>query len=174
MKKIPLIVALLFVVQLSNAQNTCLTATPITTGGSFVVGTINVTGGAPSPICAPNSTAATAGKWYAYTPSQNYTVTVTSDLNINAGGDTRFHVYTGVCGALTCISGDDDSGVVSQVSAGTGAGTSTYLSVATFNVMAGTTYYIAWDNRWTANGFTFNLSIKYSASFSNLSPRPCC
>jgi len=157
MKKIPLIVALLFVVQLSNAQNTCLTATPITTGGSFVVGTINVTGGAPSPICAPNSTAATAGKWYAYTPSQNYTVTVTSDLNINAGGDTRFHVYTGVCGALTCISGDDDSGVVSQVSAGTGAGTSTYLSVATFNVMAGTTYYIAWDNRWTANGFTFNL-----------------
>jgi len=157
MKKITLLVVLSFSIQLINAQNTCATATAITTAGSYVVSTINVTGGAPTPICSPSSGAPTAGRWYAYTPSQNYTVTVTSDLNMNAGGDTRFHVYTGACGALSCHSGDDDNGVVTQVSAGTGTGTNSYLSVATFVALAGTTYYIAWDNYWSTNGFTFQL-----------------
>ncbi|WP_293896357.1 FG-GAP-like repeat-containing protein [Flavobacterium sp.] len=146
MKKITLIIALLFIVQLSNAQDTCATAVPITVG-SYVVSAVNGTQ-IPSPICADNGTGATAGEWYVYTPTQNHTTTVTTDLAVNSGGDTRFHVYTGTCGSLACFSGDDDGGII-----GNG-----FLSVATFNVTAGTTYFIAFDNKWSSTGFTFQLS----------------
>ena len=144
MKKITLIFVLLFAVGLSNAQDTCGTATPIT-AGLYTVTAINGTD-VPNPICTDNgavpATRPPAGEWYSYTPTQNYTVTVTSDIAPRV--DTRFHVYTGTCGALTCVGGDDDSGA-------------SYTSVGTFNVTAGTTYIIAWDNRWTSAGFTFQL-----------------
>ena len=146
MKKITLIIALLFIVQLTNAQDTCATAVPIT-AGSYVVSAVNGTQ-VPDPICADNGNGATAGEWYVYTPTQDRTTTITTDLSVNSGSDTRFHVYTGTCTALTCFSGDDDGGTI-----GNG-----FLSVATFNVTAGTTYYIAFDNKWNSGGFTFQLS----------------
>ncbi|TGD56725.1 FG-GAP-like repeat-containing protein [Flavobacterium humi] len=144
MKKITLLVILCFGAHVSNAQNTCATALPVSVG-TFTVGTID---GSPPPTLCAGTGNATMGEWYTYTPSQNYTVTVTTDLVINTGKDTRFHVYTGNCGALTCFTGDDDSGII---------GTNSYLSVATFNVTAGTTYYIAFDNRWSASGFDCQL-----------------
>ncbi|MEO8515277.1 MAG: FG-GAP-like repeat-containing protein [Flavobacterium sp.] len=140
MKRITLFIILCFGFNTTNAQNTCATALPAI-AGTFTVGTID--GTAPTAICAGTGNA-TFGEWYTYTPSQNYTVTVTTDLVINTGKDTRFHVYTGTCSLLSCFSGDDDSGII---------GTNSYLSVATFNVVAGTTYYIAFDNRWSASGF---------------------
>lgn len=153
MKKITLLICLLFLVQISKAQNTCSTSQTITTAGIFAVGVINGTQ-IPSPLCDASNGAIPAanipaGEWYAYTPSQNYTVTVTTDIAANTPRkDTRFHVYTGTCSNLVCYSGDDDTG-------------SNYSSVSTFNVTAGTTYYIAFDNRWltTSNntGFSFQL-----------------
>src|SRR5690606_10036947 len=124
------------------SQNTCATASVITAGNHVV----NVVDGTevPTPICAANGTGATAGEWYLYTPDDDYTITVTTDLAVNTGGDTRFHVYTGNCGALVCHSGDDDSG-------------NGFLSIATFQVLFGSSYYIAFDNRWSSNGFEFNL-----------------
>jgi hypothetical protein len=148
MKKITLIFALLFLVQLSNAQDTCASALPLSSNGLYVVSAVNGTD-VPNPICAANgaNTATTpAGEWYVYTPTQNYTVTITTDIAANTPRvDTRVHVYTGTCGALTCFAGDDDSG-------------SNYSSVVTFNVIGGTTYYIAWDNKWSSNGFTFQFT----------------
>jgi hypothetical protein len=144
MKKITLMFGLLFAAQFAVAQDTCASAVPITAAGEFVVSAVNGTQ-VPTPICAENGNGASAGEWYAYTPSQDYTVTVTTSLPINNGKDTRVHVYTGGCGALVCHAGDDDSG--------TG-----YLTVCTFNVVGGNTYYIAWDNRWQSSGFTFQLT----------------
>ena len=143
MKKITLLLVLLFVMPMLRAQDTCLSALPITTAGTYVVDAVNGPQ-LPSPLCAPNGDGASAGEWYAYTPLQDYTVTVTSSLPVNSGDDTRFHVYTGSCGSLNCHAGDDDSG-------------DNYLSVATFNATGGTTYYIAWDNKWSSSGFTFQL-----------------
>ena len=146
MKKITLIIALLFLVQFSDAQNTCATALPITGPGLFVVSAVNGTQ-APTPICGGNGNVANnpAGEWYAYTPTQDYTVTVTTNIpQNNPLVDTRVHIYIGTCGALVCHAGDDDSGP-------------NYSSVATFNVIGNTTYYIAFDNFWTSNGFTFQL-----------------
>ena len=125
------------------AQNTCATALPITAG----LHTISAVDGTevPALICAANGTGATAGEWYTYTPTADYTLTVTTDLPVNTGRDTRFHVYTGSCGAFSCHAGDDDGG-------------SGFLSVASFQVEQGTTYYIAFDNRWDSNGFDFELT----------------
>jgi hypothetical protein len=147
MKKITLIVALLFIMQLSSAQDYCMNALPLTTEGQYVVGPINGPE-IPSPVCTENGNNATAGEWYKYTPTQDYTVTITSDLPINTGKDTRVHIYTGTCGALSCYAGDDDGGSI-----GNG-----YLSIVVFNVTAGTSYYIAWDNNWNSSGFTFQLT----------------
>ncbi len=129
----------------SFSQNTCATALPIT-AGLYTVAVIDGSD-VPTPICADNGVINGpngAGEWYIYTPGDDYTVTVSTDLAANSGGDTRFHVYTGTCGSLACHSGDDDSG----------AG---YLSLATFNVLSGVDYYIAFDNRWSDNGFDFEL-----------------
>ncbi len=150
MKKKLLFFSLLLTIQLIKAQSTCSTAFPVTGPGLFVVDAVNGTQ-VPQPLCeyqygqvpAENNP---SGKWYAYTPTGNFTVTVTSDLAVNGTNriDTRLHIYTGSCSELVCVTGDDDSG----------AGLS---SKATFDVFTGNTYYIAWDNRWTSQGFTFQL-----------------
>lgn len=136
----------------SFAQDNCASAIPISGPGTYSVGVIN--GVQPPTFCAPNgaipSANIPAGEWYAYTPSQNFAVNITSDIAVNnPRKDTRVHIYTGNCGVLTCVAGDDDSGT-------------NYSSVINLNVTAGTTYYIVWDNRWlnTTNntGFSFQLS----------------
>jgi len=124
------------------AQNTCATAQPIT-AGTYTVATIN--GSGVPMVCTQDGISGTAGEWYTYTPTDDYSVTVTTALPGTGGTDTRFHVYTGTCGALTCVAGDDDGG-------------GNLMSMATFNVTNGTTYLIAFDNRWTANGFDFQLT----------------
>lgn len=136
-----------FVIQAQTNNDSCAIAdadTAITGPGTFTInGSIDGTE-IPSPICALNGTGATNGEWYRYIPNNDYTVTVTTDLAQNSGKDTRVHIYTGVCGNLTCAGGDDDSG----------AG---FLSVAEFNVTSGTTYYIAFDDKWNDSGFDWEL-----------------
>ena len=73
--------------QLSNAQSTCSTALPITAGTTTVAA---ITGTNLSSTC---STAGLA-EWYSYTPTQNYSITITSDILINICKDTNFNVYT--------------------------------------------------------------------------------
>jgi hypothetical protein len=153
MKKITLLLTIFTLFsQTIKAQDSCASALAITTSGLYTVGVIN--GTAPTTFCAGNGAIPTGnipgGEWFAYTPEQNYTVTISTDIAANTPRkDTRFHVYVGTCGTLTCHAGDDDSGA-------------SYSSVDTFTVTAGTTYYIAWDNRWlntAANtGFSFQLT----------------
>jgi hypothetical protein len=125
----------------SDSCSDASSATPITAPGVYNVGDID--GDAPNPICPDNTNSAPNGEWFKYEPTADYFVTVTSDLPQNNNEDTRLHIYSGTCGALTCLSGnDDDNG---------------FTSTATFNAEAGETYYIAWDNYWTASNFDFEL-----------------
>ncbi|HEY0976587.1 MAG TPA: VCBS repeat-containing protein, partial [Flavobacteriales bacterium] len=112
----------------------------------------------PQPNCAPTSGEGEGGMWYTYTPVLNHMVRVTTDLNINAGRDTRLHVYTGACGELTCFAGDDDSGA--------GA-----LATVTFEAQQGTTYTIAFDDRWDDGGFTFMVE-EFEPTTSGVSFNP--
>ncbi len=130
----------------SNSCTEADNATHITGSGTFSVTSFN--GAAPVPVCTSN-TAASNGEWFAYTPSSDLRVTVSSDLQVNADNtvDTRVQIYSGDCNALTCFaSSDDDGNLYSR------------LSVAAFNVVAGETYYIAWDNRFDNDGFDFTVT----------------
>lgn len=124
----------------ANAQNDCASALPITLGTHNVTG-VNGTQ-VPAPICAANGVGASGGEWYTFTATTDTAITISSALS---GVDTRVHVYTGTCGALLCYSGDDDSGP-------------NYSSICTFNVTAGTTYIIAWDDHWSNAGFNFTVT----------------
>ena len=146
MKKITLLFILVFGLQIANAQTTCTAALPAA-AGMTTVGTILGTE-IPTPNCMGGTATIPLSEWYSYTPTQNYTVTITTDLEINTGLDTRIHVYTGTCGNLVCYASDDDTGVI-----GNG-----YLSLVTFNVIANTTYHLVWDNRWNSSGFVFQLT----------------
>ncbi|NBL66021.1 T9SS type A sorting domain-containing protein [Flavobacterium sp. NST-5] len=131
------------------AQDDCASAPEITLNSLITVTAINGSQ-VPQPICAPNGAiqnSSPAGEWYKFTATQNQNLTLTTDLQQNSGKDTRVHIYTGSCQGLTCYAGDDDSGEI-----GTG-----YLSICNFTVSAGTTYYIAFDNRWNSSGFDFIL-----------------
>lgn len=157
MKKIILMLLLLIFAPLAKAQDTCATAVPIT-AGFYVVTGINGSE-VPNPICtafgAVPITRPPAGEWYIYTPTENHSVTVTTDITANTPlVDTRFHVYRGDCSNLVCHAGDDDNGTGNS-------------STSTFDVIAGTSYYIAFDNRWSSAGFTFQLSENVFV------PNPC-
>lgn len=130
-----------------SGQN-CAEAIPVSAGIHTVDG---INGEAPVPVCSTETTnPANNGEWYLYTApaGDGVFVTVTSDLEVNSGGDTRVHIYGGDCNNLTCIVGDDDAGEI-----GNG-----FLSVASFQAVAGESYYIAWDNRWSSDGFDFEIS----------------
>lgn len=131
------------------AQSTCATAVPITPATYYASGVNGAQ--APTPLCV-GSIAANHGRWYRYTATQDTLITVSTDLPENAGGDTRVHVYKGSCDQLVCIGGDDDSG-------------SGYLSITTFPVQQGQDYYIAFDDYWRSDAFTFIL--EYAQALPN-------
>ncbi len=83
-----------------------------------------------------------------FTASVDGVATVSSDLASNNNTDTRFHVYSESCSTLACLAGNDDVDVI--------GGNKT--SEDTFPITNGTSYYIAWDNRWSSDGFNFTLS----------------
>lgn len=123
-------------------QQTCSTS-QLVTAGTYTVNSIDGTE-IPLPVCASGGGGATNGKWYKYIPTNDYTVTVTTDFPSNGNVDNRVHIYNGGCGSLNCIAGDDDSG----------AG---YLCLVSFQVLQGSEYFIAFDNKWSSNGFNFEL-----------------
>lgn len=82
------------------------------------------------------------GAWYTYTPSALYSTTVSTE---EAGQDTRMQIYKGTCSELMCVAGDDDSG-------------NNYSSIATFMAEPGVTYYIAFDDNWSEEDFSFIIT----------------
>ncbi|MET3537958.1 FG-GAP-like repeat-containing protein [Chryseobacterium limigenitum] len=133
-----------FFVLLSNitwgiAQLTCASAVNLTVGTYTAPA---VTGTPPSTVCNLG-TLGSAAVWYKYTATANKNVTVSSVVT-GQNVDTRVMVYSGSCGALACIAANDDS-----------SGTSSQVS---FGAVAGNTYYVVFDNRWSGSGFNFNVT----------------
>jgi len=143
MKKITLLLLLLGYVNL-HAQTTCNNA-QIIGPGQYSVPFISGTN-LPTIQCLPgNPIFGTACEWYSYTPTANYSVTITTDLPGSVGRDTRINVYKGNCNSMLCVASDDDSG---------SANTSTVV----FEAVQGNMYFIVFDNRWDSIGFDFSLS----------------
>ena len=128
-----------------NPGNSCAASIPIGPGTHYVE---NINGENYELNCSEYDSSNGDLEWYIYTPNDDYLTTITSDLEVNDDLDTRFHVYQGSCGDLSCVAGDDDSG-------------DGYLSVTSFYVYAGESYYIAWDDRWENESFEFQLIEDY-------------
>ena len=132
------------------AQGSCATAIPISGTGLTTVGPITGTYTLACDNLGGELTAGALGNWYSFTPTTNGVVVLDSNLPQNAApssDDTRVSVYTGTCANLVCLGGSDDI-----------SGTN-FLTTFTFNALAGTTYYIQWDNRWSAAGFDFQTTF---------------
>lgn len=145
MKKTVILSIALSAATIGSAQNSCSTAIQVG-AGSYVVSAVDGSE-IPDPICAQNGQGnTTASEWYAFTATGINTITVSTDLPGSQGVDTRVHVYSGLCGSLTCVAGDDDSG------------SSGNTSLASWNSITGVTYLIAFDNRWSSAGFHFSIT----------------
>lgn len=137
-----------------NAQGTCATAINLTTNGTYTTGTIN---GTFKVACyntfTPQGGGTAKGYWYKFTPASNGELSISTNLPTNDGtvksDDTRVSIATGVCtGTLTCVQGNDD------------IDDTNYLSeILNMPVVAGTTYLIEWDNRWSALPFDFTFTF---------------
>ncbi|AWH85865.1 hypothetical protein HYN59_12460 [Flavobacterium album] len=138
------------------AQDTCDTAAELTEGVT-VVGAINGTyltsanGG-----CWGTQASAPNAEWYYITPAENAMIRLNTNIAANpANTDTRISVYTGDCGALQCYNAADD------VDATNGP----FSTDLTFAAEAGTTYYIAFDDRWAAVSFSVEVTITPTSCF---------
>jgi hypothetical protein len=85
--------------------------------------------------------AASAPAWYTYTATMSGVATVSSD---GSGVDTQVYGYTGTCDALEQVGFGDDEGA-------------DFASIMSFTIVEGTTYYIAWTDYWSADGFAWTL-----------------
>lgn len=92
---------------------------------------------------------ATHADWYSFDPSLPGYMTVTSCGD--GVRDTRLWVHTGSCGGgfLNTLGGDDDGCPV-----GYPPGNSLLANVP---VTPGNLYFIEWDDRWSGQGFTWDL-----------------
>ena len=149
MKKTLSIFILFFIYQLSLAQANCSTPVSILLGSTTTAPAFtNETGTVPTNLCGlTNGTGVpTKGKWYTYTALANNTVELSTNLPQNNNADTRLIVYTGSCNNLICVGSNDDYN-------------GTLSSFLSFTVTAGTTYTIAFDNRYSQAGFAFTLML---------------
>jgi hypothetical protein len=87
------------------ANDQCSGAMPLLAGTTYTVNTANATANNdPVPLCARQFG---NGVWFSFTPTNNDEVTIStcgSDL------DTVMQVYTGICGALSPFTCNDDNG----------------------------------------------------------------
>ncbi len=122
------------------ANDACASATvigsPSATPGTTVSATSDTV-----PTCTTTLNTA-PGVWYSFTPCASGSFTASL---CGAGYDTKIGVFTGGCGGLTCVIGNDDfCGLQSQ---------------ATFSGTAGTTYLILVTGFSTNSGaFTLNMT----------------
>ncbi|QBZ98413.1 T9SS type A sorting domain-containing protein [Flavobacterium sangjuense] len=106
------------------------------TCGSTTAGTTALATNENMPVCGISgvTTQNTPGVWYKYV-GDGSDVTVTTCSPTITTGDSRIAVYSGACGALTCIGGNDDAQAA-------GCATNTLASIVTFTAALGTDYYI--------------------------------
>ena len=116
-------------------------------------------GGDGSCTAGPSGTTDfTLGVWYTYTSSSAETITLATD-NAGTNFDTEIQVFSGDCGSLTCVGGDDDGGDGSANSFD-----SKFCWLSTGTAATPVDYYIYIDGHGTATG-DFALSIDCDPPF---------
>ena len=125
-------------------NTTCANAFNIPGTGTYA------TDGPSSGNGCNNCSNATHADWWKFTPTDNGTIDIAS---CGYGEDTRFWVYEGSCGALVQIESADDECPMTQ------GGNSWASEELNIPVIANTTYYIEWDDRWSDDPFSFDFTF---------------
>lgn len=122
----------------------CANALPLTCGQTVTGTTVGASNVGNGPLCT--TAASTAGSlWYTFTANNQ---NVTLSMCAGTGYDSKIFVYTGSCGAFTCLIGDDD-------------GCGTLQSTVSFAAINGVTYYVMVAGFGTATG-AFTLTATCS------------
>lgn len=114
--------------------DSCSDAQTIACGANIADITLEGSSNEHMPVCGISGVTeqSTAGIWYKITGTgDDFTIsTGSSTENV----DTRLAVYTGTCGALTCVAGNDDSvGLRAEVSFASTAGADYYILLYAWN-----------------------------------------
>ena len=150
------------------SNDSCANATTINCGDVIVGETIYATddapfiGGQSLQGCGPGIAANTPGVWYYFLGTGDDVVASTCNA---ADFDTRITIYSGSCGSLTCVAGNDD-----------GPTCSGYTSEASFQTTVGVDYYIfvhGYGNSLAEQG-NFTLSLSCSAACAPLPGNDAC
>lgn len=147
MKKIYSFFSALFIGALSSVSLAqtggidCSSAVSVTSG-TYSFSTI--TGAGASNACFGSG--GTGASWYSFTAPCDGTLDVSSGIDPSLP-DTRLSIYSGTCGALTCVDNDDDGGpgLTSQING--------------MPVTGGETYLIEWDDRWSSSGSLWEIQF---------------
>lgn len=130
-------------------NDVCADAITLTCGGSIAGSTIGSTNELQAVCRIPGVTVQnTNGVWYKINPGASAQDITISTCVPTGGTDTRLAVFSGTCGALTCIGGNDDD---------PGCTTSTLSSEVLFAAEADTDYYIL-VYMYSSNGAAFTIS----------------
>ncbi len=133
------------------ANDLCANAFVLTGDGTVAGTTINATVDSPGAGTC-NSVGVTApGVWYKFTDVSGTGSVVTMNTCSAVGYDTRLSVYSGSCGALTCVTANDDM----SPSCPSGS----FRSQVTFTSDGSSTYYVLVHGYSTSVGnFELNVS----------------
>lgn len=146
MKKIT-ILTLLLLSAIGFSQSDCSNALPISLTSNNTVTAYGTT--VATPDCTGYTAQSTGSAWFSYTATANGVLNLSSDLAANNNVDTQVSVYSGSCSSLVCEGFTDDVSYPSNLT-----------STGSFNVTSGTTYYIAWEDRWSST-----VPFDFTASF---------
>lgn len=158
-----------------NAQNTCDSPATLDCNTTIFGGTSGVLNdNATSGAITCGTTVGTGGQqWYAFTPSGDATVSITTD-GAATDYDTKLHVYEGTCNALVCVVGDDDggTGTTSLVNFAAVGGVTYLVRVGGFAANEGT-YELTVACAFAADGCTNNAACNFDPAATN-DDGSCC
>jgi len=130
------------------ANDLCVNAINIGSDGTIAGTTLGAT--VDSAGTCNGVTNTVAGVWYSFTDVTGVGSTVTINTCSAIGYDTKLSVYTGSCGAFTCVTANDDAGAA--------CGISSVRSEVTFTTDGSSTYYVLVHGFSTTGNFELNVS----------------
>ena len=130
-----------------SGQESCSNAAVATLGTNIVVGGGGADAPAPANCMTLNGTESFL--WYYFTAEADTSYRITTNVVANTGYDTRIGVYTGECGALTCLTSDDDE-------------LANFLSTVIIQAEVGDAFYIVFDSFWGSVEYTLPVEFEIS------------
>jgi hypothetical protein len=148
------------------ANDACADAIDVTCG-STTSGTTTAATNENTAVCGISgvTTQNTPGVWYRYVGDGSEVTVTTCSPNVTTG-DSRIAVFSGSCGALTCVGGNDDASLA-------GCSTNSLASTVTFNTVSGTNYYIL-VYAYTSLSLSFELSVECTSACSPATTNDDC